>query len=65
MDAKEPVLVRRTLTLAERSRFEHSCTPGVGRLLALLAGRVRDGLVGEIGAGCGVGTAWIANALAL
>jgi len=36
----------------------------VGRLLAVLAGRVRGGLVGEIGTGCGVGAAWMAGALA-
>ena len=50
--------------LAERSGFENSCTPGTGRLLAVLASRVRGGLAGEIGTGCGVGAAWMAGALA-
>lgn len=63
MDTQKPDLVGRALALAERSRFGHSCTPAVGRLLAVLAGRVRGGLVGEIGTGCGVGAAWMASAL--
>ena len=61
--AEGTVLVRRALALAERSGFESSCTPEVGRLLAVLTGGVRGGLVGEIGTGCGVGTAWMAGAL--
>ena len=64
MDTEKPGLVGRALALAERLRFEHSCAPAVGRLLAVLAGRVRGGLVGEIGTGCGVGSAWMASALA-
>ena len=62
MDTERPELVGRALALAERSGFEHSCAPAVGRLLAVLAGRVRGGLVGEIGTGCGVGTAWMTGA---
>ena len=62
---QEPQLVGRALALARRSRFDRSCTAGVGRLLAVLAGTVRGGgTVGEIGTGCGVGTAWMASALA-
>ena len=64
MAIEESALVRRASALAERSRFEHSCTTEVGRLLAVLASRIRSGLVGEIGTGCGVSTAWIASTLA-
>jgi predicted O-methyltransferase YrrM len=65
MTVEGPALVRLALDLARRSRFEHSCTPEVGRLLSVLASRVRGGVVGEIGTGCGVGTAWMASALAV
>lgn len=61
---REPQLVSRALTVARRSRFDRSCTAEVGRLLAVLAGTVRGGTVGEIGTGCGVGAAWMASALA-
>lgn len=64
MDTERPELVGRALEFAERSGFWHSCTPALGRLLAVLAGRVRGGLVGEIGTGCGVGVAWMAGTLA-
>jgi predicted O-methyltransferase YrrM len=52
------------MDLAARVGFEASCTPEVGRLLRVLAGQVRDGVIGEIGSGCGVGAAWMASALA-
>lgn len=58
-----PPLVRSALNLAARLGFEHSCSAEVGQLLAVLTGSVRHGRVGEIGAGCGVGSAWIASAL--
>ena len=63
MDALVPPLVARAEALAARLRLERSCSREVGRLLHLLAaqrGRVR---VGEIGTGCGVGTAWLVSAL--
>lgn len=59
-----PPLVARAVALAERRGFSQSCWPEVGRLLAVLAGSVRGGLIGELGTGCGVGTAWLASALA-
>src|SRR5438067_1816163 len=59
-----PPLVRRAMDLADRLRFEASCTPEVGRLLRVLAGQVRGGVVGEIGTGCGASAAWLASALA-
>jgi predicted O-methyltransferase YrrM len=59
-----PALVQRALALAKRQQFASSCTPEVGRLLATLAAHVHHGIIGEIGTGCGVGTAWLASALA-
>jgi predicted O-methyltransferase YrrM len=61
--AAVPALVQQALELAERLGFEGSCTPEVGRLLAVLTGGVRSGVIAEIGTGCGVGAAWIASAL--
>jgi predicted O-methyltransferase YrrM len=51
------------MQLAEERGFDLSCTPEVGRLLHLLAGHQRSGVVGEMGTGCGVGAAWMATAL--
>lgn len=59
-----PPPVERAAALAERLGLVHSCAPEVGRLLAVLAAGVRHGLVGELGTGCVVGTAWLASALA-
>lgn len=59
-----PPLVRRATALAERLGFTQSCTPETGRLLRVLAAQVREGIVGELGTGCGVGAAWLASALA-
>jgi predicted O-methyltransferase YrrM len=58
-----PELVRQAMDKAERMGFEGSCTPEVGRLLETLAGGIRSGVIGEIGSGCGVGTAWMVGAL--
>ena len=58
-----PQLVRQAMDIAEHVRFEHSCTPEVGRLLRLLTAHLRDGRIGEIGTGCGVSAAWIVSAL--
>jgi len=59
-----PPLVRQAQACARESGFTQSCTDETGRLLRLLAGQVRGGIVGEIGTGCGVGAAWIINGLA-
>ncbi len=59
-----PPLVLRAQALADEIGFDRSSIPEVGTLLHVLAssrGRLR---VGEIGAGCGVGSAWIVSALA-
>lgn len=58
-----PPLVRQATALAARLAFTHSCTPEVGRFLAVLAAGVGAEVVGEIGSGCGVGAAWIVSAL--
>lgn len=53
----------RAQALAEATGFEISSDPEVGALLHVLAssrGRLR---VGEIGTGCGVGSAWIVSGL--
>jgi predicted O-methyltransferase YrrM len=58
-----PPLVDRALALAGRLGFERSCSPEAGRLLRVLAGQRGRTRVCEIGAGCGVGAAWILSAL--
>jgi predicted O-methyltransferase YrrM len=44
-------------------RFERSSIPEIGRLLAVLVAARPRGRCAEIGTGCGVGSAWIADAL--
>jgi predicted O-methyltransferase YrrM len=44
-------------------RFERSSIPEIGRLLSVLAAARPRGRFAEIGTGCGVGSAWIADAL--
>lgn len=46
-------------------RFERSSIPEIGRLLAVLAATRPRGRFAEIGTGCGVGSAWVADALAM
>lgn len=59
-----PAEVQLARQRAERAGFAHSCEPEVGRLLMVLAGAVPlFGRVLEIGAGAGVGTAWLATGL--
>jgi predicted O-methyltransferase YrrM len=58
-----PPLVDRALALAEAHGFERSCDPEVGRLLHVLAASRGRERVAEIGAGTGVGAAWIVSAL--
>lgn len=63
-DVEFPVEVQVALQRAEHAGFRHSCGPEVGRLLMVLAGAVPlFGRVLEIGAGAGVGTAWLATGL--
>ena len=58
-----PPLVERAIALAEELGFERSCSREAGRLLQVLAGQRGRARVGEIGAGCGVGSAWILSTL--
>ena len=72
-----PELVRKANILAKelgfplmpegRSADHHgppsACIPQVGRLLQTLAAGKPNGLIGEIGTGAGVGTAWLASGL--
>lgn len=43
--------------------FAGSCIPEVGHLLHVLAASIREGIVGEVGTGYGIGAAWIVSAL--
>ena len=58
-----PPIVRQAMAGADRLHFERSCSIEVGRLLHVLASHVVDGVIGEIGSGCGVGTAWLVSGL--
>jgi predicted O-methyltransferase YrrM len=58
-----PPLVERALALAERLGFDRSSIPEVGALLHVLAAQRGRTRVGEIGAGCGVASAWVVSAL--
>ncbi|MFD0279490.1 O-methyltransferase [Kitasatospora sp. NPDC127111] len=49
--------------LAAEAGFAYSCTPEVGRLLALTAASKPAGTVAESGTGAGVGTAWLHSGL--
>ena len=44
-------------------RFERSSIPEIGRLLAVLVAARPQGRFAEIGTGCGVGSAWVVDAL--
>jgi predicted O-methyltransferase YrrM len=59
-----PALVRAATESAAALGFEESCLPEHGRLLALLAGGVGAGVIGETGTGGGVGLAWLATGAA-
>jgi predicted O-methyltransferase YrrM len=61
---ERPPLVRRAHALAEELGFSRSCRDEDGALLHVLAGARGVRRAGEIGTGAGVGTAWIASALA-
>ena len=59
-----PPLVRAAAHSAAAQGFEQSCLPEHGRLLALLAGGIGPGAIGETGTGGGVGLAWLASGAA-
>jgi len=58
-----PPLVQRAKALAAGLGFESSCTDDVGTVLRLLAASAASRRIGEIGTGCGVGTAWLASGM--
>lgn len=58
-----PVIVQTARSLAADRAFANSCTDDVGQLLRALAATITEGVVGEIGTGCGVGAAWMASGL--
>lgn len=57
-----PEKVQKALDIADQLGFTSSCRPEVGRILRILAAHTH-GVVGEIGTGCGEGTAWLASGL--
>lgn len=59
-----PKLVQMTKSLAGKNSFQSSCTDEAGRLLAVLAGQIKQGKILEIGTGLGVGSSWILSAIA-
>ena len=59
-----PPLVRAAVESAAALGFEQSCLPEHGRLLALLAGGLGAGVIGETGTGAGVGLAWLVSGAA-
>ena len=63
MDDLLPPPVLRAEALAARVGFGRSSTREVGRVLHLLAAQRGRARVGEIGTGCGVGTAWLVSGL--
>ena len=58
-----PPLVAAAVVAARSSAFPLACTPETGRLLQLLAAHLVGGRIGELGTGCGVGTAWLASGM--
>jgi predicted O-methyltransferase YrrM len=59
-----PSLVQRAENLAEQMNYSNSTSREVGRLLQLLTSQFLSGVLGEIGTGCGVASAWMVSALA-
>ncbi len=58
-----PSLVQRAENLAEQMNYPDSTSHEAGRLLQLLSSQFLSGVLGEIGTGCGVASAWIISAL--
>lgn len=56
-----PRLVQEAHALARQQGFSRSCSDEFGRLLRLLAAARPAGRLGEIGTGCGVGSAWLCS----
>ncbi len=58
-----PDIVIRAQAVCQRLGFTRSCRPEVGRRLQRQAAAIERGQMLELGAGCGVGTAWLASGL--
>ena len=67
-----PPVVRQAMAVAEQLDFlplqkdpakDSSCIPAFGQLLQRFAADKPGGRLGEVGSGCGVGTAWLASGL--
>jgi demethylmenaquinone methyltransferase/2-methoxy-6-polyprenyl-1,4-benzoquinol methylase len=64
MDTTTPEIVASACARAKAARFELSCEPEVGALLAVLAGAVPpNGRILDMGTGAGVGLAWLVHGL--
>jgi predicted O-methyltransferase YrrM len=57
--ASLPPLVARAADLADRFGFKNSCAIVYVPLLQMLAAQVHGGVIGEMGTGSGIGTAWM------
>jgi predicted O-methyltransferase YrrM len=57
-----PSLVSRAADIADRFEFGNSCAKAYVPLLQTLSAQVRGGVIGEMGTGAGIGTAWMALA---
>ena len=60
----QPPQVIEAKALATGLGFDAKCSDEAGELLRLLAATRLDGRLGEIGSGCGVGTAWLLSGCA-
>ncbi len=59
---KLPSLVAGAADLADRFDFHNSCAKAYVPLLQTLTAQCRGGVIGEMGTGVGIGTAWMALA---
>jgi predicted O-methyltransferase YrrM len=57
-----PGLVARAADIADRFDFRNSCAKAYVPLLQTLTAQVPGGVIGEMGTGAGIGTAWMAIA---
>jgi predicted O-methyltransferase YrrM len=57
-----PSLVARAADIDDRFDFRNSCAKAYVPLLQVLTAQVRGGVIGEMGTGAGIGTAWMALA---
>jgi predicted O-methyltransferase YrrM len=58
-----PPLVKRAKNLAKQIGSVKFCSDQTGHLLQILASQIPSGVIGEIGSGCSVASAWLANAI--